>query len=48
VLCATVTQDLKDIKFEGDFDRMVVWWRENKPAEFARLERSIGNRAERE
>jgi len=36
-MCAAVTDELKEAKFGGDFDEMVLWWRQNKTAEFERL-----------
>jgi len=32
-VCAAVTEDLKNEKFQGDFEAMVAWWRDNKVAE---------------
>ena len=32
-VCVAVTEDLKNGKFEGDFEALVVWWRDNKVAE---------------
>ena len=31
-LCSGVTEDLKNEKFEGDFDELLKWWRQNKVA----------------
>jgi hypothetical protein len=36
-LCAAVTDLVKMEKFDGDYDEMVRWWREQKPAEHLRL-----------
>ena len=36
-LCAAVTDLIKMEKFGGDYDEMVRWWREQKPAEHLRL-----------
>jgi hypothetical protein len=47
-LCATVTHELEQIKFGGDYDRMLAWWRENKPTEFAKLDRIRDDLAERD
>ncbi len=33
IACGVITEDLKMKKFNGDFDRMVAWWRQNKAAE---------------
>ena len=35
--CAAATRELRQLKFEGSFQRMLAWWRENKPAMHARL-----------
>ena len=31
--CTAVYEALKDRKFAGDFDKLVVWWRQNKVAQ---------------
>ncbi|MGE5095130.1 MAG: hypothetical protein ACM3SO_08320 [Betaproteobacteria bacterium] len=36
--CRYVTEELKRQKFDGDFDRFIEWWRDNKAAEYARIE----------
>ena len=38
VICGGVTDALKNRKFRGDFDRMVTWWRQNKPAQHNALD----------
>ena len=43
IACSTVTEELKNGKFNGDFDALVAWWRQNKPAEHRALE--ISSRA---
>ncbi len=40
VECASVTDELKRFKFEGDFEKMLAWWRVNKPAQHAALDRA--------
>ena len=35
--CAAATRELRRVKFEGNFQRMLSWWRENKPAEHRRI-----------
>lgn len=40
VTCAAVTDDLKRIKFDGDFEKMLDWWRANKTAQHAALDRA--------
>jgi hypothetical protein len=37
-LCSAVYDEIKARKFDGDFERLLGWWRQNKPAEHARLE----------
>jgi hypothetical protein len=36
--CSTITEELKIQKFNGDFDAMLAWWRENKPGEHQAIE----------
>jgi hypothetical protein len=36
-LCAAVTDLIKTEKFDGDYEEMVRWWREQKPAQHLRL-----------
>ena len=38
VACTTITEELKIRNFNGDFDAMVAWWRQNKPAEHQAIE----------
>lgn len=35
--CVEVTSSLKEKRFGGDFDALLVWWRANKTAEHAKL-----------
>jgi hypothetical protein len=35
-LCSAVYDELKARKFDGDFERLLDWWRQSKPAEHAR------------
>ena len=35
-LCSAVYDELKARKFNGDFEQLLYWWRQNKPAEHAR------------
>ena len=37
--CAAATRELRQVKFGGNFHRMLEWWRENKPVEHGRIER---------
>lgn len=45
--CSAFTEELKGRKFDGDFDAMLGWWRERKPAEHAQLERRANDSAAR-
>jgi hypothetical protein len=36
-ICSAVTDQLKHDKFGGDFQELLVWWRQNKPAEHQKL-----------
>jgi hypothetical protein len=38
-ICNAVYDELKALKFDGDFDELLAWWKENKPAEHERLAR---------
>ncbi len=38
VVCTMVTEQLKERKFDGDFDALVTWWRRNKTTEHQGLE----------
>jgi hypothetical protein len=31
--CALATRELRRVKFDNSFQRMLAWWRENKPVE---------------
>ena len=37
--CVEVSEELKQEKFGGDFERMLEWWRQNKVAEHRKLDR---------
>ena len=39
VACVAITDELKRAKFDGDFDRLVAWWRLNKVARHQELYR---------
>jgi hypothetical protein len=39
IVCVAVTEELKDEKFGGDFDKMLAWWRQHKRAVHAELDR---------
>jgi hypothetical protein len=41
-VCSAATEELKSMKFGGDFMALLAWWRGNKPAEHARLSRLMG------
>ncbi|MCU0897658.1 MAG: hypothetical protein MUC55_09160 [Burkholderiales bacterium] len=46
-LCVVVTDEFKQARFGGDFERLLEWWRQHKPAEHARLDRDAGSLASR-
>ena len=35
--CTAATRELRRVKFDGSFHRLLAWWRENKPAVHERL-----------
>lgn len=37
--CMAATRELRRVKFDGSFHRMLEWWREHKPAEHGRIRR---------
>lgn len=39
--CAVVTATLKKVKFKGDYEALLAWWRDNKVTEHARLRRQF-------
>jgi hypothetical protein len=39
VLCVTLSDELKQRRFGGDFTRLMAWWRAHKDAEHARRSR---------
>jgi len=39
VMCIAITDELKRTKFDGDFDRLVAWWRLHKVARHQELDR---------
>jgi len=39
VMCIAITDELKRTKFDGDFDRLVAWWKVNKVARHQELDR---------
>ena len=38
ILCVAVTDELQKRKFSGDSERMLTWWRQNKPAQHKALD----------
>lgn len=40
--CVTVTEELKNERFGGDFEKMLLWWQQNKVAQHRLLD--AGNR----
>lgn len=43
IACSTITEELKNRNFNGEFEAMLAWWRENKAAQHQTLE--AGRRA---
>ena len=43
--CRLATEELKKRKFGGSFEKLLVWWRQNKATEHGRLERGEENSA---
>lgn len=41
VACVAVTDELRQLKFDNDSELMTAWWRLNKAAQHASLEREI-------
>ena len=41
--CAAATRELRRIKFDGSFYRLLDWWRENKQAEHGRIRTERGD-----
>ena len=39
--CIAITDELKRVKFDGDFDRLVAWWRVHKIARHQELDRAL-------
>ena len=37
--CGAVYEQLKTTRFEGDFNQLLLWWRENKPTEHQKIAR---------
>jgi len=37
-LCGTAYQELRDLKFGGNFEELLGWWKANKAAEHRRVE----------
>ena len=35
--CIAITEELKRVKFDGDFDRLVAWWKQHKPVQHAKV-----------
>ena len=40
LICVAITDELQKRKFSGDFERMVAWWRQNKPAQHRTLDKA--------
>ena len=41
--CTAATRELRRVRFDGSFQRMLAWWRENKPAEHDRIRAQRGD-----
>ena len=39
--CRFATEELKKVKFAGDFQALVQWWRSNKPAEHRKIAQAL-------
>jgi len=37
LICAEITEEFKRVRFGGDFDTLLAYWRDRKPAEVAEL-----------
>ena len=42
VTCGSVTEELKQRKFDGDFNTMLAWWRQHKEVEHLALAKAGG------
>lgn len=40
VVCGAITDELRREKFDGDFDKLLTWWRLNKAAEHQKLDQA--------
>ena len=38
--CIAITDELKRVKFDGDFDQLVAWWKVNKMARHQELDQA--------
>jgi len=38
--CIAITDELKRVKFDGDFDRLVAWWKQHKPAQHEKVKQT--------
>ncbi len=46
--CASITDELKRVKFGQDFEKLVDWWRLNKAAEHRALDRASNAQTNKE
>lgn len=46
--CSAVTSQLKRVKFEGKFDKLLAWWQENRVMQHQELDRAFAARVETE
>lgn len=44
--CAAVYDELKAVKFDGDFDELLAWWQDGKPAAHERIAAMLDTLAE--
>lgn len=42
ITCGSLTEALKQHKFDGDFNAMLAWWRQHKEAEYLALSKADG------
>jgi hypothetical protein len=45
ITCGALTETFKQRRFNGDFNAMLAWWRENKEAEYLALDKASGRHA---
>jgi len=40
VVCGAITDELRREKFDGDFEKLLIWWRLNRAAEHQKLDQA--------